>query len=331
MAAQTSQEEQKRRRRKRLLKGLLLGGAAVGIPALANAVIARRIRRLPAAGWGTAHRYAWRYGEIRFQLLGEGDPILLLHSFGPGYSGEEWRQAAQFLAERHTVYVPDLIGWGRSEKPQIDFDGELYMRLILDFLEDVVRRRATVVGAGLSAAYAVQVAADRPELVRALGLVVPAGIDVNEDEPDVKDALVYRLLRLPVLGTSALNLYTSRAGLGHYLRREAYRAPERVDAAAIDQLYRFSHQPGAHGALAAYLSGYSNHRARRALQRLESPPWLAWGRHANSPPVESADLWLHHQPSAELEVFEDSGNLPHFEQADALCRKLESFLSALAA
>ena len=331
MAAQTSQQEQKRRRRKRLLKGLLLGGAAVGIPALANAVIARRSRRLPAAAWGTAHRYAWRYGEIRFQMLGSGDPLLLLHSFGPGHSGEEWRHAAGFLAERHTVYVPDLIGWGRSEKPTIDYDGELYMRLILDFLEDVVRGRAGVVGAGLSAAYAVQVAADRPELVSALGLVVPAGIDLHGDEPDVKDALVYRLLRLPILGTSALNLYTSRAGLGHYLRREAYGAPDRVDAAAIDQLYRFSHQPGAHGALAAYLSGYSNHRARRALGRLESAPWLAWGRHANSPPVESADLWLHHQPGAELEVFEDSGNLPHLEQADAFCRKLESYLPTLAA
>ena len=106
MAAQTSQQEQKRRRRRRLLKGLLLGGAAVGIPALANAVIARRIRRLPAARWGTAHRYAWRYGEIRFQKLGEGDPILLLHSFGPGHSGEEWRDAAQFLAERHAVFDP---------------------------------------------------------------------------------------------------------------------------------------------------------------------------------------------------------------------------------
>ena len=160
---------------------------------------------------------------------------------------------------------------------------------------------------------------------------MPAGIDVHGDEPDVKDALVYRLLRLPILGTSALNLYTSRAGLGHYLRREAYGAPDRVDAAAIDELYRISHQPGAHSALAAYLSGYSNHRARRALQRLESAPWLAWGRHSNSPPVESADLWLHHQPTAALEIFEDSGNLPHLEQADAFCRKLESHLSAPAA
>ncbi len=331
MAAQTSQQEQKRRRRKRLLKGLLLGGAAVGIPALANALIARRTRRLPGTGWGSSHRYAWRYGEIRFQLLGEGDPVVLLHSFGPGHSGDEWRPVAEFLAARHTVMVPDLLGWGRSDKPRIGYDGELYIRLVHDFLEDVVRERATLVGAGLSGAYAVQVAADRPELVHALGLVVPAGIDFHGDEPDIKDALVFRLLRLPVLGTSALNLYTSRTGLAHYLRRDVFAAEERVDAAAIDRLYRFSHQPGAHTALAAYLSGYLNHRVLRSLPRLKTAPWIAWGRAATSPPVESADLWLHHLPEAELEVFEDSGNLPHLEQAQAFSRKLEGYLSALAA
>ena len=331
MTAQTSQQEQKRRRRKRLLRGLLIGGAAVGIPALANAIIARRVRRLPAAGWGTAHRYAWSLGEIRFQLLGEGEPLVLLHSFGPGHSGEEWRQAAEILARRHAVYVPDLLGWGRSDKPRMDYDGELYIRLVLDFLEDVVRRPAALVGAGLSAAYGVQLAADHPELVRALGLVVPGGLDVHGDEPDVKDALVYRMLRLPVLGTSALNLYTSRAGLGHYLRREAFAAADRVDASAIDNHYHFSHQPGAHGALAAYLSGYLNHRAGRALARLKLSPWLAWGRHATSPPVESADLWLHQLSAAELEVFEDSANLPHLEQPEPFCRKLDGFLSALAA
>ena len=58
MAARTSEEEQKRRRRKRLIQGLVLGAAAVGVPALANAVISRRNRKLPPAMWGRSHRYA---------------------------------------------------------------------------------------------------------------------------------------------------------------------------------------------------------------------------------------------------------------------------------
>lgn len=326
--ALTSQEEQKQRRRRRLLKGLLLGGAAVGLPALANALIARRNRKLATAPWGHPRRYAWELGEISYHDMGEGgEPIVLVHSFGPGHNGEEWRAVAERLAKDHRVLVLDLLGWGRSDKPNATYDAELYIQLLSDFLEDVVGERCVIVAAGLSAAYAVQVAIDRPEAVSAIGAVVPSGIEVEGDEPDLKDALVHWLLRTPIFGTSALNVYTSQTALGQYLRRDVFAAPERADAALVEHHYRSSHQPGAHASLAAYLSGYSNHRIVDALGRFGLPLWLAWGRQATSPSVETADLWIQRAPQAELEVFETSGNLPHLEEpiafADSLKRHLE--------
>ncbi|TNF84316.1 MAG: alpha/beta fold hydrolase [Acidobacteria bacterium] len=329
MAARTSQEEQKRRRRKRLIKGLLLGGAAVGLPALANALIARRSPRLETPRWGRYRRYAWKQGECAFQVLGEGPPLLLLHSFGPGHDSDEWSQAGEYLAANHEVFVPDLLGWGRSDRPRLNYDSELYIQLISDFLEDIVQQPSTIVAAGLSAAYAVQVAVDRPELVRSLAAVVPSGIEVHGDEPDLKDALVHRLLRLPVLGTSALNLYTSRTALGQYLRRDVIRTPEQVDAARVEHHYRSSHQAGSHAPLAAYLTGYLNHRVDEILARLDLPLWLAWGRHATTPPIETADFWLKQLPDTELEVFEETGNLPHLEAPGRFCRRLERHLSTL--
>lgn len=329
MAARTSQEEQKRRRRKRLIRGLLLGGAAVGLPALANALIARTSRRLEGAGWGRGHRYAWKLGELAFQKLGKGPAIVLLHSFGPGHDMEEWREVAEQLAEAHRVFALDLLGWGRSDKPRMNYDDEVYIQQIVDFLEDVVRERATLVGSGLSAAYAVQIAVDQPELVRGLALVVPSGVEIHGDEPDLKDALVHRLLRLPVLGTSAINLYTSQTAIARYLKRDLFAVPGRVDAARIEHHYRSSHQPGSHVPLAAYLSGYLNHPVEEALAKLDIPTWIAWGRQARVPPVETADLWLHHATEADLEVFEDCGNLPQLEAPGPFAARLESFLSEL--
>ena len=75
-----------------------MGGAAVGLPAIANALVSRRGRRLPPPAWGRGDRYRWQRGEIAYQRLGAGPPLVLLHSLGPGHSAAEWRRAAEILA-----------------------------------------------------------------------------------------------------------------------------------------------------------------------------------------------------------------------------------------
>ena len=331
MASRAEHRDQKHRRRNRLFKGLLVGAAAVGIPALANALISRRSRTLAPPSWGRPQLYAWKYGEVSYQEIGQGDPVLLIHSFGPGHDAEEWRQVAELLARDHRVLVVDLLGWGRSHKPKITYDGETYIQLITNFLQDVVEGRSVVAAAGLPAAYAVQTAVDRPELVRALVLSVPSGLVADSDEPDLKDALVNRLLRLPIVGTSMLNLFTSKPALGHHLRSEVFAASEQVDAARLEHFYRSSHQPGGHPALAAYLSGYLNHDLDDELPRLKAPVRLVWGRRADAPPVEAADLWLQALPQAELGVLEESGNLPHLEEPSKFSLGIQKFLSSVAA
>ncbi len=306
-----------------------MGGAAIGVPALINALVSRRVGKLPAAVWGSGATTEWKHGKIHYQRLGSGAPVLLLHSLGPGHSGEEWRGVAEHLAEDYEVFVPDLLGWGRSEKPSLTYDSELYIELIGELAGRFGGQRPVVIATGLPAAYAVQLTLDQPELIRALGLVVPSGIELHGDEPDFKDALVHWLLRLPILGTSALNIYTSRSAIATYLRREVYASAQRVDDALVDRHYRSSHQPGAQGALAAYLSGYLNHSVREILDRVDVPVWLGWGRLAVTPPVESADLWLRSLSGADLEIFEDGGILPHVESPDEVARQLKRFLGGL--
>lgn len=328
--AQSSDEELRRLRRRRLAQGFLLGGAAVGIPALVNSWVARRARGLPDATWGSGDHYRRSQADIAYQRLGEGPPLVLLHSFGPGHSSAEWRSAAEQLAPSFEVFALDLPGWGQSSAFDTPLDHDLNTSLVKDFLRDVVRvdplkRRVTLVAAGLSAAYAVQVASELPEAITALALVAPMGID--DDSFDLRDAMIHRLLRLPVLGRSAVNVFTSRSNVAAYLRRDVFSAPELVDEATIDQHYFNSHRPGSQEALTAYVSGDLHRGVRDLLAQLELPVWIAWGRRALSPSVEQADLWLSRLPQAELEIFEHAGMLPHAESPGEFSRKLESFLN----
>lgn len=311
-----------------LAKGLLVAGAAAGVPLLVSEVIRRRAEPPQSPGWGRTHRFAGAFGEIVFQELGTGSPpLLLLHSFGPGYDGDQWRRTAELLAERHTVFVPDLPGWGRSETPRGGYAAERYVDALDGFLRRVVRDRAAVVAAGMAGAYAVRIAAAHPERVGALVLATPLGLKADAPAFDgARAAFLRRLLHLPVLRTTALDWLTSRPALSQHLRREVYAAPERVDAALLDHHYRASHLPRTRGALTAWLGGDLWMSVEEDLERLDVPLLLTWGRAAKSAPPENADLWRRAAPHARLEIFEGSGELPHVESPTAFCRAVERFL-----
>jgi len=53
-------------------------------------------------------------GEIAFDVLGEGPPVVLVH--GTPSRASVWRQVAPALADAHRVYVFDLLGFGDSER-----------------------------------------------------------------------------------------------------------------------------------------------------------------------------------------------------------------------
>ncbi len=47
------------------------------------------------------------------ELVGQGDPLLMLHGFTG--CGANWREVAGLLADTFTVVMPDLLGHGNSD------------------------------------------------------------------------------------------------------------------------------------------------------------------------------------------------------------------------
>ncbi|MGW0231041.1 alpha/beta fold hydrolase [Actinopolymorpha singaporensis] len=57
--------------------------------------------------------YRSPHGAVLWTRLGAGPPVVLLH--GTPFSSYVWRDVAAGLAARHTVYLWDMPGYGRSE------------------------------------------------------------------------------------------------------------------------------------------------------------------------------------------------------------------------
>ncbi|MFP5330796.1 MAG: alpha/beta fold hydrolase, partial [Acidimicrobiia bacterium] len=68
--------------------------------------------------WRLDEEYGWRSGTVRWARLGDGPPVVLCH--GTPWSSFVWRDLAVYLSADHSVYVWDMIGYGKSDKPDAD-------------------------------------------------------------------------------------------------------------------------------------------------------------------------------------------------------------------
>src|SRR6266550_1607312 len=105
----------------------LLGLSALGTLVVAGIVALRHMvdtpQPLESILPGNAHIYRWRHGHIFYKTLGREDapPLVLLHAPGIGASAYEMRKIMDALAQKYHVYALDLLGFGLSDHPQIDY------------------------------------------------------------------------------------------------------------------------------------------------------------------------------------------------------------------
>ena len=219
---------------------------------------------------GEAHIYRWKHGHIFYKVLGAVDapPLLLLHTPEVGASAYEMRGILELLAPHYRVYAPDLLGFGLSDRPRIDYSSDTYISLCRDFLVDVVTQPATIVASRVSCNYAVTVAATSPHLCERLVLISPVALD-----DDQKPALITSLIEAPVIKSLLYPLLSTRFALYYVLARQH---PLKAET-DLDHFYAATHQLGAEHAPMALLAGKLTYNAAEQFEKLQQPTLIIWG------------------------------------------------------
>ena len=117
--------------------------------------------------------YQSKEGTIAYSVYGTGRPLLLLHNTEVGASGTEWQNNIESLSRMYQVFVPDLPGFGNSQKLKITYTAYQYALFINHFIENVIQRSAFVVASSASADFAVMAYALNHNNIRKLVLISP--------------------------------------------------------------------------------------------------------------------------------------------------------------
>ncbi len=314
---------------KLLVAGLVTGGV-VGAMVAANTFIEAAVGELDTVLTGEERRYPWKYGDMFYTVKGASGakPLLLIHDFSPGASSFEWRKNIDALAEQFRVYAIDLLGFGLSDRPSIDYTAETYTDLIGDFIKEMIGKPAVVVAHGLSAAYVLHDAYRRPQLFERLILVSPPQSMLQETVPGPLGAAWKFLLRLPVLGQFIYNMLTTRPVLRSYYEERSYYNPGLVTDELVEYVYTSAHQSNARYPVASFLSSSLDMDVREAAARLNVPVMILWGREETAVLPEASEAFKRVNNRIDVHVMPESRSQLQAEQAVRFNQLVREFAGA---
>jgi pimeloyl-ACP methyl ester carboxylesterase len=313
------------------IAGLTTIGVAGATLALAglNRIINQSVPPLTPPLHYEPRTYVWEGGNISYTVRGQGPAVILLHGIYAGASSFEFRQIFYKLSRDFRVYAPDLPGFGLSERRPRAYHPNLYVDFIYDFTRQVaggVDNPVHLVATSLTGSFAVEAAADRPDLFESIVLIEPVGIDQLARHPGIGQQVFGGLLRSPILGNALYNLIVSRPSLRAFLSQQVYAKHDTVTDDMVDTYYALSHQPNAQYATASFIDGSLNLDISNIFTLLPQSILLCWGRRARVSSILNADAFLDRNPNAELMLFDQSGGLPHDEEPDEFVSKVARWL-----
>jgi pimeloyl-ACP methyl ester carboxylesterase len=264
-----------------------------------------------------------------------GQTVVLLH--GKNFGGYYWEKPIHFLATAgYRVVVPDQVGWGKSSKPDVRYSFADLAANTVRLLDSLGINRVILVGHSTGGMLAVRFARTYPQLVAALVLEDPVGLeDYRVSIPPQTDETLYR---------AELN-NTKRENIDAFYARYFAHPDPAVYGGLADVQFRITKSGEfprwAKASALAYQMIYEQ-PVLYEYRLLRPPTLLIVGKEDHTVPmsayasadvrptlghiVELAQKVIKEVPDGTLAIVPDAGHIPHIEQPNVFQGNLMEFL-----
>jgi len=271
------------------------------------------------------HYWSWRKQAIYYVQAGnrhpQRAPLLLIHGFGA--STDHWCKNVAGLSDDFEVWAIDLLGFGRSAKPDWQYGSDLWCDQLHDFITQVIGRSVVLAGNSLGGYVALCLAAQHPQSSAGLVLLNSAGpftdIQGTATKPNPLRAglgkVVQTLLRQD-WASFLLFQYVRQKAIIRQTLEKVYLDQTVVTQQLVEDIYRPSCDPGASKVFASIFRTPQGEKVDVLLGQLSSPLLLLWGE---------ADPWINARERGTkfrqyypklAEYYLRAGHCPHDEVPD---------------
>lgn len=283
--------------------------------------------------------WTWRGHKVHYVEQGSGPAVVLIHGFGA--SAFHWRYNIPELAKFYKVYALDLLGFGWSEKAIIEYDAMIWRDQVADFLKEIVKEPAVLIGNSLGGFTALVSASELPEQVKGVVLLNSAGQFgdklANPSEKD-DDSPIKRFIVKPLkdviqrIFLGFLFWQAKQPARVESVLKSVYINSANVDDYLVESILRPAADPNAgevyYRLMTKFMSNQRNYTLDSVLSKLSCPLLLLWG---------DLDPWV--GPGKALRIKEfypntmivnlQAGHCPHDEVPELVNKALLDWLPSL--
>lgn len=257
-----------------------------------------------------------RVGGHAIRYLDYGRPsdaakdLVLLH--GIGASAERWLRVAPALSKYFRVIIPDIVGFGRSDKPTVEYTMEFFQSFLSGLFENLQLIRPSIIASSFGGHIAAEYAIRNSRKIDRLALVSSAGM-MRTSTP-VLDG--YIMAALYPTHENALAAFQSMA-----------HDASAVDEETVDDFVARMRLQNAKYAFMSTLLGIRYAPALRGrLSGIMAPTIVIWGDDDRMIPVQYAKDFKE-IPNNEIIVIKDCGHTPYVEKPLTFNRIVIKFLA----
>ena len=261
--------------------------------------------------------WQWQGHKIYYVQAGTPNPdhpaLLLVHGFGA--STDHWRKNIEGLQGEFQVWAIDLLGFGRSAKPALQYSGQLWQQQLQDFITQVIGTKTVVAGNSLGGYASLCVAANCPNEVSGVILLNSAGPFGDHVGPKLANPL-QRLIKnvmLQPLPSYLLFQFVRRRRNIRKTLEKVYVDKTAVTDRLVEEIYQPSCDPGAPQVFASVFKSPQGETVDQLLSQLQSPLMAIWGEGDPWMKVRERSLKSHQYYPQLTEHFLGAGHCPHDE------------------
>lgn len=248
--------------------------------------------------------------RIHYYTLGPADGPVVVLVHGLGGRAEDWEKLAPYLARAgYRVYLPDLPGFGHSEKPaSFSYSVSDEARMVTGFFDALGLKKVDLGGWSMGGWIVQLVAAEHPDRVRRLMLFDSAGLYVKLDW----DTRLFTPTSIEELDKFDALLMPAPPRLPEFIATDILRT-SREHAWIVRR------------ALDAMLTGHdtTDHR----LPSLKMPVLIVWGEVDHITPLSEGEKMHQLIPQSQMDVVRGCGHLAPNECASQIGPVTARFLT----